>query len=508
MNPLELDRDDCYAALCSHDTRFDGRIFIGCKTTGIYCRPVCRVKTPRLENCDFFASAAAAEAQNFRPCLKCRPELAPGEAPIDSRARIAKRAALIIEEDERAANNIAYLAKLMQISERQLRRIFEGEYGVSPVQYLQTRKLLLAKNLLTDTQLPITGVALTAGFKSVRRFNELFKERYRLAPRDFRKDSAGSSKKLECVADPLNVTDPLKSITVLLGYRPPYRWQNILEFLAGRIIGGVEFVADGSYRRTVRVLGDGDSLHTGWIEVSHADKKSALAVTVSAGLLPVLAKVLARVRYLFDLNANPAVIDRALAVMNEHKTGLYVEGTRVPGCFDPFEMTVRAILGQQVTVKAAQTFARRIASTFGEPIATPFAELNYLVPSAHSIAALSAPIEDKLGPLGVTGARARCIYTLAQSIEDGSLQLSLSADPLEQMAKLLALPGFGPWTVNYVAMRALGWPDAFPHTDYGVKKALEPLDAKEVLALSEAWKPWRSYATINLWNSLATIHNA
>ncbi|GHT78534.1 AraC family transcriptional regulator [Actinomycetota bacterium] len=440
----------------------------------------------------FFSSAAAAEAQGFRPCLKCRPELAPGAAPIDAPARLAGRAAVIIEEDERAANNVNYLAEQLQISERHLRRVFEDEYGVSPVRYLQTRKLLLAKSLLTDTKLPITDVALTAGFKSVRRFNELFKDHYRLAPRDFRKGNGNAQN-----------TDPQDGITVLLGYRPPYQWQTILDFLAGRVIAGVESVQGDYYRRTVRVLGQDGGVHSGWIEVAHLPKKQALAVTISSSLLPVTAKVLARVRFLFDLNANPAEIDRCLAVMNNYKPDIYLSGTRVPGCFDSFEMTVRAILGQQVTVKAAQTLARRMAETFGEPLATPFAELCYLFPSAETIAQLPHPIADRLGPIGITGARSRCIGTLAQAIKDEEIQLTLAADPLEQMEKLLALPGFGPWTVNYVAMRALGWPDAFPHTDYGVKKALEPLGAKQILELSEAWKPWRSYATINLWNSLS-----
>jgi AraC family transcriptional regulator of adaptative response / DNA-3-methyladenine glycosylase II len=485
------DRESCYAIFCSHDARFDGRVFIGVKTTGIYCRPVCRVKTPRAENCVFFPSAAAAEAQGFRPCLKCRPELAPGEAPVDVTARTAQRAALIIEEDEYAANNIVRLAQRLHISERQLRRVFAEKYGVSPVRYLQTRRLLLAKSLLTDTALPVTDVAFTAGFKSVRRFNELFKAHYRLAPRDFRGGSGGGQG-----------TDSREGVTVLLGYRPPYQWQRLLDFLAGRVIGGVESVRDGYYRRTARLSGEQDIVHTGWIQVSHIPKKHALAVTVSSSLLPVLAKTLARVRHLFDLNANPAVIDRHLEAMNRHKPGLHVPGTRVPGCLDPFEMTVRAILGQQVTVKAAQTLTRRVAQTFGDPIITPFDELCRLFPTAQTIARLPQPIEDCLGPLGITGARARGIRTLAQGIQERTLQLDLTADPLEQMKKLIALPGFGPWTVNYVALRALGWPDAFPHTDYGIRRALEPLDAKQIQKLGAVWKPWRAYATLNLWNSL------
>jgi AraC family transcriptional regulator of adaptative response / DNA-3-methyladenine glycosylase II len=288
-----------------------------------------------------------------------------------------------------------------------------------------------------------------------------------------------------------------------LEYRPPYRWDNILEFLAGRVIGGVEAVANNKYRRTVRMPGENGLAHNGWIEVSHLPKKHSLSVTVSTSLLPVLAKVLARVNYLFDLSADPAAIDRGLEVMNQYKPGSYVSGTRLPGSFDPFEMTVRAILGQQITVKAAQTLAMRVAQTFGQPITTPFDDLRFLFPTAASFTELSQPIADHLGPIGITGARAKCIRVLAEALQNGQIQLDLPADPPEQMQKLLALPGFGPWTVNYVAMRALGWPDAFPHTDYGVKKALAPLNEKQILTLSESWKPWRSYATINLWNSLS-----
>jgi AraC family transcriptional regulator of adaptative response / DNA-3-methyladenine glycosylase II len=398
---------------------------------------------------------------------------------------------LLIEEDFLAESNIGELAQTLDITDRHLRRIFAQEFGVTPVQYLQTRRLLLAKSLLTDTTLPITQVALTAGFKSIRRFNDLFRERYRMAPGRFRKTNRGA----ETASD---------GITLLLGYRPPYEWHSILTFLEQRAIEGVEMVRDGSYLRAAR-LSDGSTEHSGWLSVTDAPSKDALVVTVSSGLLPVLSRVLARVRGLFDLNCDPARIQQTLGT-NDHLEGCaHVPGTRVPGCFDPFEMAVRAILGQQVTVKAARTLAKRLVEAFGHPVQTPFEALSHTFPSPQTIVDLPSPIEDRLGPLGITGARARSIRALAQALEDGTVELSVAADAEQQMERLLALPGFGPWTVQYVAMRALGWPDAFPHTDFGVKKALAPLGPQEIVERAQAWQPWRSYATISLWNSLSNV---
>ena len=485
-----LDDKARYAAFKAHDARFDGRFFVGVSSTGIYCRPVCRVKMPKEENCSFHSSAAAAEAAGYRPCLKCRPELAPGLAPVDAAARTARTAALIIEESCLTDSGVAALATSLGITDRHLRRTFVAEYGVSPVRYLQTRRLLLAKSLLTDTGLSITDVALTAGFGSIRRFNDLFRRQYRLTPGDLRK--AGAEGQAENQG----------SVILLLGYRPPYAWERILAFLAGRAIPGVESVADGCYRRTV-CMGNGGSGHRGWISVAHVPHKNALAVTLAPTLLPVLPKVLARVRALFDLNCDPQKIFETLSAMNDLAPDLCLPGTRLPGCFDPFEMCVRAILGQQITVKAARTLATRVAAAFGEAVATPFEELAYTFPTAESVCALPPPIGDRLGPLGITGMRARSILALAEALAQGRITLSGQAGPEVTMERLLALPGFGPWTVQYVAMRALGWPDAFPHTDYGVKKALGDRPPKDILALSEAWRPWRSYATISLWDSLA-----
>lgn len=478
-----------YAAFKAKDARFDGRFFAGISSTGIYCRPVCRVRMPKKENCSFYPSAAAAEAAGFRPCLKCRPELAPGLAPIDAMTSLARKAALRIEADGLGDSNLPELADALGVTDRHLRRAFKAEFGVAPVQYLQTRRLLLAKNLLTDTDLPVIDVAMASGFGSLRRFNYLFKTHYRFSPSALRKQAENPR---------IRTGD---HITLLLGYRPPYEWEKMLAFLSGRAVGGVEVVTDGVYHRTVTLSGGGRE-HCGWIGIGHAPEKNALAINISSSLLPVLPRVLARVKDLFDLHCNPVEIHETLSALDEIKPGLCVMGTRLPGCFDPFEMAVRAILGQQITVKAARTLATRLAAAFGREINTPIEGLTHTFPTPGAISALEGPMADHLGPLGIIGARARSIQALSMALVSGELELSPQVDGAEQRKKLLALPGFGPWTVEYVSMRALGQPDAFPHTDYGVKKALEGLTAEEILKAAAKWRPWRSYATINLWNSL------
>jgi len=491
MQDLPLDQDACYAALRAHDTRFDGRFFCGVSSTGIYCRPICRVKLPKESNCTFFPSAAAAEAAGFRPCLKCRPELAPGLAPADSVARLARSAARIIEEDCLTERSIADLAERIGISDRHLRRVFLAEYGVSPVRFLQTQRLLLAKNLLTDTRLAVTDVAMTAGFGSIRRFNDLFKKQYRLAPSRFRNKEQAVSREGD-------------SITLFLAYRPPYAWDELISFLALRAIATVESVAGGAYRRTVAIR-KAETIHSGWISVAHLPRRNAVSVTVASALLPVLPQVLTRVRHLFDLDCDPFSVHEKLGTMESIAPGIRIAGIRLPGCFDPFEMSTRAVLGQQITVKAAGTLATRLVASFGGQIETPFRELSRTFPFPDAVCSLEAPIENRLGPIGIIGSRARSILALAQALASNSITLSLDADPGSQMQKLLKLPGLGPWTVSYIAMRALGWPDAFLDTDYGVKKALSGLPAKEALALSQTWSPWRSYATITLWASLKTV---
>ena len=501
--------DSLYAAFKAKDARFDGRFFVGIKTTGVYCRPVCKARQAKAANCTFYHTAAEAEQAGYRPCLLCRPELAPGNSITDAADTLAKRAAMLLEENCGNGQSLDELAGRLGCTDRHLRRVFKAQYNVTPVQYLSTCRLLLAKNLLTDTKLSVLDVAMTAGFGSLRRFNDLFKNHYHLSPTALRKKI------------PID-RNQSGNITLALGYRPPYRFDEMLHFLAGRAIPGVEIIKDNKYWRTIRLPdAKGEDVY-GWLCVGHKPEKNVLTVTLSETLLPILPQVLTRVRHMFDLYCDPDAIYETLSAMNSIRHGLCVLGTRLPGCFNAFETAVRAILGQQITVKAASTLAARLVNALGTPIQTGIPELTHVFPSPQEIIALGEPIEQHLGPLGVIASRAKAIFRLAQVLAQGSkheserdsglqtaqeltqgkIDLDLCAQPEEEMKKLMAIPGIGSWTAQYIAMRTMGWPDAFLETDAGVKKALEPYSVKERLELAEAWRPWRSYATINLWNSL------
>ena len=478
-----------YAAFMANDARFDGRFFVGISSTGIYCRPICRTRKPKPENCTFYATAAEAEQAGYRPCLLCRPELAPGTSIADATANLVYRAARMLEENCGTGQSLTELAGRLGCTDRHLRRVFMAEYNVPPVQYLQTCRLLLAKNLLTDTNLSILEVAMAAGFGSLRRFNDVFKKQYHLAPTSLRKSLS---------------EDRIYNgnITLALGYRPPYHWEEMLNFLAGRAITGVEVVKDGEYMRTVCLENSEGKPLYGWVRVRHKPKKNALSVTVSETLLPVLPQVLARIRHLFDLYCDPVGVYETLRVMNDIRPNLCILGTRVPGCFNTFEMAVRAVLGQQISVKAASTLAARIVKTYGTPIQTGIEGLSHIFPSPEDIVALGEDITAHFGVLGVTSARSNTIYELARALVQKEIDFDLCAQPEEEMKKLMNIRGIGSWTAQYIAMRTMGWPDAFLETDAGVKKALPDYSPKELLKMAEAWRPWRSYATVNLWNTL------
>jgi AraC family transcriptional regulator of adaptative response / DNA-3-methyladenine glycosylase II len=480
---MTLDPHTCYRALRARDARFDGRFFVAVSSTRIYCRPICTVRPPKRENCHFFPSAAAAEAGGYRPCLRCRPELAPGNASVDASRRLAQAAASLMEDGTLDHERLDLLAARLGVTDRHLRRTFGAEFGVSPVEFAQTQRLLLAKRLLTDTALPVTEVAFAAGFGSVRRFNALFKARYRLQPSELRR--ARSTASAASAGDVLNFE---------LSFRPPFDWRAVSAFLDARTIRGVEAVEGGRYRRSVRLVLDGKE-HRGWIGIEMSPQKPALRVAVSGSLAKALPPVLSRVKTLMDLACHPADVTRALGPLAKRHPGL-----RVPGAFDGFEMALRAILGQQVTVAAARTIAGRFAATFGDPIATPFASLTTLFPTVACIAALTPA---QIARLGVPAARARTIIALACAVADGRLVLTPNADVETTLDTLRALPGVGEWTAQYIAMRALAWPDAFPHTDLGVMKALGETSARGVLAAGEAWRPWRAYAVMHLWQSLS-----
>ena len=474
-----LNEDQCYRALVTHDARFDGRFFVGVRTTRIYCRPVCTARTPLRRNCRFFPSAAAAETEGFRPCLRCRPELAPGHAAVDAASRLAQAAAGMIEDGRLVDSSLDGLARALGVTDRHLRRVFQQEFGVSPVEYAQTQRLLLAKRLLTDTNLAVIDVAMASGFASLRRFNALFRTRYRMTPGDLRRGAITRA--------------PGEHLVFTLAYRPPYDWDAMLAFLAARAIEGVETVERGRYWRTVRVPARSGEA-TGWICVERAPRRSSLRVTASPALARALPALLARVKQLFDLGCRPDDIAQALGELAEPRPGL-----RVPGSVDGFETAVRAIIGQQVSVKAATRICARFAKAFGESIETPALALTTVFPAARAIAALE-PAD--VAAHGIVFARARAIVALAREIVAGRLRLDPSADIDATLARLQELPGVGPWTAHYVAMRALGWPDAFPHPDVGVLNALAKTTPKRALATAERWRPWRAYAVMHLWKSL------
>lgn len=476
-----LSPERCYQVLRAHDPRFDGAFFVAVKSTKIYCRTVCTAKTPLLVNCTFFSTAAAAENAGYRPCLRCRPELAPGNASIDAVSRLAAIALNRIEDGALADRGVDELATEMGISGRHLRRVIESEFGVSPIQLAQTQRLLLAKRLLTDTNMPITEIAFASGFASVRRFNALFLERYNLNPGQLRKRVDDHKMPfLECE----------------VSYREPFDWQGLLGFLSFRACPGVELVEGDAYIRTASFgeRAPHGVAPAGWIVVRQNLKKNTLSVQLSNSLAPVLLSVVARCKRLMDTQADPKVIAASLGDLAKNR-----EGLRVPGAFNGFELALRAILGQQVSVKAASTLNGRIARKFGAPIETPYPSLNRLAPTAQALAELEP---DDFRGLGITGARITSIIALSRAVADGSLSLEPGQDVEQTAAKLKALPGFGDWTSEYIAMRALAWPDAFPYSDLGIKKALAMTSDKQIREYSERWSPWRSYAAMHLWKSL------
>jgi len=481
-----------YAALVARDARFDGRFFVGVTSTGVYCRPVCRVRAPRRENCLFFIHAAAAEKDGFRPCLRCRPELAPGTSAMEATARLAQCAARLIGAGLDDDATLEDLARRLGTSDRHLRRTFIAHFGVTPIAYAQSQRLLQAKRLLQDTHLPVTEVAFAAGFRSVRRFNALLKERYGLSPRDIRGKHTAPHSLQNALSD---------TFTVQMAYRAPFDWQGLLTFLSGRTVAGVDRVDDDSYVRAVRLKGATGEVE-GHLRVRNDSVRNSLHVTLSSSLSHHVEFVLQCVARQFDLACDPCEVARVLGPLARGR-----EGLRVPSAFDPFEASVRAIVGQQVSVKGAATIAGRIATTFGPPLVTPYDGIDRLFPTPATLAALDP---SAIAALGMPLARARTIVTLAQAVQTGHIDLENPVDVDATVAKLLALPGIGPWTAHYLSMRALGWPDAFPAGDLGVRKAYALIDPalgmkareKDIEAYAERWRPWRSYATLHLWASL------
>lgn len=497
--PLELflhgqpvDEGRCYRAFQSKDARFDGLFFMGVRSTGIYCRPVCRVRLPLPKNCRFFETPTQAEAAGFRPCLKCRPELAPAQrwwSTTDASAILAQAAARLLDQaltQGGKAPAMTALAAQLGVSDRHLRRVFETHWQVSPLQYLQTRRLLLAKQWLHDSPLPTSEIAHLSGFGSTRRMNASFAQHYRLTPRQLRPQAR----------------DPEAPVTLQLAYRPPLQHEHLWGFLQSRALPGVElWTGEGlqaQLHRTVRWSPKAlrPSSLTGWIVLGWAPDSPHVQLQASASLLPVLPELVAQVRQWLNLDADPAAVH---AVLGQHFA--QAQGIRIPGGLDHFELAVRAVLGQQITVKAARTLGDRLVQALGQPCQTPWPELNRHFPDAATLAREENAA--LMGSLGIVRQRQRAIQALAQAVDSGQLQLTPGSDVAATLSALQALPGIGPWTAHYLAMRTLHWENAWPVQDVALQNALGVRDeARPTQALErmgQVWQPFRSYALLAAW---------
>ncbi|HWE05364.1 MAG TPA: AlkA N-terminal domain-containing protein [Rhizomicrobium sp.] len=476
--------DVCYRALSARDARFDGRMFVGVSTTGIYCRPICPARTPKRENCRFFPSAAAAQTSGFRPCLRCRPEISPDAAAWRGTSNTVSRALALIAEGalDGDESGVSTLADKLGVGERQLRRLFDKHLGVPPIAVAQTRRILFAKQLIQETRLSMAQVADVSGFGSVRRFNDAFQKLYRRAPRDLRLlRSAPSEPSL---------------VTLRLGYRPPYDWDSILSFFAMRAIAGVETVERGRYRRTIAL----DGL-AGSVEIAHGE--NCLVATIRLPQLRALLPVVGRLRRMFDLDADVETIgahlsgDEGLAPLIARRPGL-----RTPGAWDGFELAVRAILGQQITVKAARSLAGKLVQLAGSPVrpeAAGHAALTHVFPTPQQLAAAD------LSNLGMPRPRIAALQALARAAVANPKLFESGGAVDDVVARLLALPGFGEWTAQYWALRALRDSDAFPAADVGLLRALatngKRLSPRALMERAENWRPWRAYAAQHLWTA-------
>ena len=478
---MELEPSACYRALVARDARFDGRFFVAVRTTGVYCRPICPARTPKLQNVEFFACAAAAEAAGFRPCRRCRPETAPGTPVWNGTGAVISRALRLIADGALDGARGDVLGARVGMGERQLRRLFEKHLGASPAAIGRARRVHFAKMLLDDTRLSMTAVALSAGFRSIRQFNHSIRKTFRRTPSELRN---------------MRRATPPGHIALRLAYRPPLDWDSLLGFFRLRAIPGVETVADNVYRRTVAC--DGNGLVIG---VAPLPESNRVELRLETPTVQNLARLVDRVRRVFDLDADPACIDAVLsrdAVLRPLVRAR--PGLRVPGAWDPFELVIRAILGQQVSVAAARTLAGRLVARFGELLQAPHDGLTHLFPAPSAIAAASAA---EIASIGLTGARAQTIRSLSRAVASGELRLDVSVGRDAMLAALTALPGIGEWTAQYVALRALGEPDAFPASDLGLRRALANGNGmpspRALTAIAEPWRPWRAYAAVRLW---------
>jgi AraC family transcriptional regulator, regulatory protein of adaptative response / DNA-3-methyladenine glycosylase II len=480
MRGMELDRNVCYRAILARDARFDGRFFVAVKTTRIYCRPLCGARAPKVENLLFYPTAAAAQAAGFRPCLRCRPESSPGMGAWLGTFSTVARALTLIEAGALDNGDVNALAERLGVGERHLRRLFDQHIGASPIAVAQTRRVLLAKKLIHETALTMTEVAESAGFGSLRRFNETFRNLFGRSPSSLRRGrSNGSGSRVQ----------------ITLSYRPPYDWDSLSRFFAARAGAGVEIANVDGYARTFEI--DGTAGH---IEVRPSLERNRFEVAIHVPRVNAIPVVVARLRRVLDLDADPAVIaahlseDPALERLVSARPGL-----RLPGAWDPFELAVRAILGQQVTVGAATQLAGRLIAAFGRRYEeSPRPEgLTHLFPTAERLR------DADVASIGMPKARGAAISALASAALNDPRLFDSAQDPADAVARLRAIPGIGEWTAQYITMRALHGSDAFPSGDVGLLRALANGGTRpgvhELTARAEAWRPWRAYAVIHLW---------
>ena len=476
---MELDRQVCSRARLARDARFDGKFFIAVMTTGIYCRPVCRTRASKESNVRYFPTAAAAAEAGFRPCLRCRPECSPGCPAWAGTQNTVSRGLRLISESGLEDGGVEALADHLGVGARHLRRLFLRHLGATPRAVAQTRRLHFAKQLIDETSLPMGQVAIATGFGCVRRFNDAIRKIYQRTPTQIRRLAHQTVKQRE------------NAYQFHLDFRPPYNWKRILEFLAARATPGVEAVQAGSYRRSISFNG-----HHGFVEVCFQENRNALRAAVQFGDPHSLVFIIERLRAMFDLNADWSAICGTLRADSMLAKSVQAEaGLRVPGCWNGFELTVRAILGQQVSVKGATTLAGRIAEAFGQRF-EPAPGLTHLFPTPETLAGAD------LTRIGLTRARADTVRALARVVCDGRIRFEGPVDFGALRVRLCEIPGIGQWTAEYVAMRALSDPDAFPAGDLHLRRKAGDCTQRELERRSESWRPWRAYATMLLWQSV------
>jgi AraC family transcriptional regulator of adaptative response / DNA-3-methyladenine glycosylase II len=491
MSPIvDLDRESCYRAVKSCDRRFDGVFYTAVRTTGIYCRPSCPARTPALANVTFHPSAASAQAAGYRACKRCLPDATPGSPDWDVAADAAGRAMRLIADGVVDREGVPGLASRVGYTPRHLTRILAAELGAGPLALARAKRAQTARVLIETTDMTYADVAFAAGFASVRQFNDTIREVYASSPTELRGRRGGGA--------------TTGSVTMRLAVRTPYDGRALLRFLAARAVPGIESAGDGWYARTLDLPHGAGSVRLELPDVAEAGETAFATATFTLEDLRDTAAAVERTRRLLDADCDPVAVAEAFA--GDPVIGPLVRrrpGLRVPGHVDGGELAVRAVLGQQVSVAGARTVAARLVAARGRTLAQPREGLTHLFPTPAVVAALD-PEE-----LPMPRARGRALTALCAALAEGSIRLDRGTDRGEVRRALLDIPGIGPWTADYVALRALGHPDVFLPTDTGIRDALTRLghDPARAAGLAEAWRPWRSYAQLHLWTSLSTEEN-